>query len=99
MISRLKICELISFKHSKITIRSLSRNIDRTVITAKYIVPVDLNREDIILENHAIAIKDGRIIDILPKEEANRKYLNRSKLINLGEKVCIPGLINSHTRM
>jgi len=65
-----------------------------TLLHAKWIIPVDgIHRY---LENHAIAIDEGRIIDILPSRQANDKY---RASVNRGydQHALIPGLINSHT--
>ena len=65
-----------------------------TLIYADWIIPVDA--QDRTLSNHAIAILDGRIIEILPSDHAECQYsaLSVHKLKN---HVVIPGLINTHT--
>jgi 5-methylthioadenosine/S-adenosylhomocysteine deaminase len=39
-----------------------------TLLNARWIVPVEPN--GLILEHHALAIQDGRIVAILPQDEA-----------------------------
>lgn len=69
------------------------KNID-TLLHAKWIIPVDNQHR--YLENHCIAIHDGKILEILPSSEASGKYtakVNRT----YNQHALIPGLINSHT--
>jgi 5-methylthioadenosine/S-adenosylhomocysteine deaminase len=69
------------------------KNID-TLLHARWIIPV--NNKHRYLEQHAIAINDDKIIDILPSHQANGKYhasINR----RYDQHALIPGLINSHT--
>ncbi len=67
-------------------------NID-TLIDARWIIPV--NPHDTVLDNHSVAIHDGRIHDILPTAEAD-KYQAGTRH-SLGSHALIPGLINAHT--
>ena len=64
------------------------------LIQARWIIPVE--PENTLLEHHACAIQEGRILEILPQEAAKTKY---SATVNdqLDEHVLIPGLINTHT--
>lgn len=69
------------------------KNID-TLLHAKWVVPVDNKHR--YLEQHAIAIHEDKIVDILPSAEAKQKYkanVNR----DYDQHALIPGLINSHT--
>ncbi len=65
-----------------------------TLIKAGWIIPVVPERT--ILENHAIAINDGRIIDTLPADAADKTY-QATESHNLPDHALIPGLINAHT--
>ncbi|MGH8110654.1 MAG: TRZ/ATZ family hydrolase [Rhodanobacteraceae bacterium] len=64
------------------------------LISARWIVPVEPDR--VVLEDHAVAIEDGAIIDVAPTHEAAAKYAPREQ-VDLGEHVLIPGLVNAHT--
>lgn len=73
-------------------------NID-TLINARWVIPVDTARtknQDKVLHNHSIAIKDGTIIDILPNNKAQNKYIALD-VHQLETHVVMPGLINCHT--
>lgn len=63
------------------------------LISASWIIPV--RPRQLLLQDHAIAIRAGKIIDILPKTEALEKY-DASYGIDLPQQVLTPGLINSH---
>ncbi|WP_455222307.1 TRZ/ATZ family hydrolase [Kaarinaea lacus] len=65
-----------------------------TLIHAEWIITVDYH--DTVLSKHAIAIHDGRIIEILPSADAQQKYQSES-IHQLENHALIPGLINSHT--
>jgi len=64
------------------------------LIEAHWTVPVEPTR--IVLENHAVAINKGLIVDILQQSEARSRYSPR-ELKKLPHHVLIPGLINAHT--
>lgn len=69
-------------------------NMIDTLLHARWLVPV--NGKQRYLENHSIAINDGRIIDILPREQSEKKYSARA-CHDYTQHALIPGLINSHT--
>ena len=69
------------------------QNID-TLIRASWIVPVE--PDDSVYEHSAIAIDAGKIIEILPADDAETKY-SATHNHDLNDHVLIPGLINSHT--
>ncbi|MEW6132936.1 MAG: TRZ/ATZ family hydrolase [Pseudomonadota bacterium] len=62
------------------------------LIFPRWIVPVSPAG---VLENHALAVKDGRIVDICPAEAAGRFAARETA--ELPEHVLIPGLVNLHT--
>jgi len=65
-----------------------------SLIHASWIIQVDPDNR--VLHDHVLAIRDGRILDILPSAEANTKY--RAVVEHhLPEHALIPGLINAHT--
>ncbi|KAB2928712.1 MAG: TRZ/ATZ family hydrolase [Dechloromonas sp.] len=63
------------------------------LIEARWIAPVE---PDCVLDNHALAIRDGRITAILPIGEA-RKRFSPTQRKTLDRHILIPGLINLHT--
>jgi 5-methylthioadenosine/S-adenosylhomocysteine deaminase len=64
------------------------------LIHAQWVLPVDpRNRQ---LTDHAVAIEDGRILAVLPSEEA-RSSIDAQRVIDLPGHLLIPGLINAHT--
>ncbi|EXI83343.1 MAG: 5-methylthioadenosine/S-adenosylhomocysteine deaminase [Candidatus Accumulibacter appositus] len=64
------------------------------LIEARWIVPVE--PADVVLENHAVAVDDGRIVAVLPQNEAAARFSARSHK-RLEQHVLIPGLVNLHT--
>ena len=62
------------------------------LIEARWIAAVD---PDVVLKNHAVAIRDGRILAVLPSNEASQRYLANER-ITLDEHILIPGLVNLH---
>jgi len=65
-----------------------------TLIQAGWIIPVEPDGS--VLQQHAIAIHDGRIIELLPADQAQQKYTAESQL-SLPGHVLIPGLVNAHS--
>jgi 5-methylthioadenosine/S-adenosylhomocysteine deaminase len=65
-----------------------------TLIECRWIVPV--NPAGVVLQDHAIAIEQGRIAALLPIEQASQGYAARS-CVRLPDHVVTPGLINAHT--
>ncbi len=65
-----------------------------TLISAAWVVPVE--PDETVLENHAVAVTDGRIIDVLPADAARSKY-QPSVVLERPGHVLIPGLVNAHT--
>ncbi|MGV6860025.1 MAG: TRZ/ATZ family hydrolase [bacterium] len=64
-----------------------------TLIHARWIAPV---RPRKLLENHSIAIKNGKIVEIAPRETASRKY-QATTVQECGDHLITPGFINAHT--
>lgn len=67
-------------------------NID-LLIEARWIAAVE---PDVLLENHAVAIRHGRILDLLPSGEARNRYHPGERVV-LENHILIPGLVNLHT--
>ncbi len=65
-----------------------------TLLHARWIVPVQ--PDGCVLEHHALAIQDDRILAILPQAEAATRY-RADTTLHLDRHVLIPGLINAHT--
>lgn len=63
------------------------------LIEARWITPVDTPE---ILKNHAVAVHEGRILAVLPTQEAQKQY-RPAKQYQLDQHILIPGLINLHT--
>ena len=64
------------------------------LIHARWIIPVDPDNR--VLENHSLAIQDGRIAAILPSSEA-RTTIQAETTHELADHALIPGLVNTHT--
>jgi len=71
-----------------------SRIIVDTIIEAKWIIPVD--PYEVVLDQHAIVIDKGIIVDILPLSTTRSRY-HAQEIISLDQHALIPGLINLHT--
>lgn len=64
-----------------------------TLLFPRWIVPVE--PAGVVLEGHALAIDQGRILDVLPAVDATARYLGRTTL-HLPSHGLIPGLVNAH---
>jgi 5-methylthioadenosine/S-adenosylhomocysteine deaminase len=65
-----------------------------TLVTARWVVPVEPAGS--VLEDHAVAIRGGRIVAVLPVEEA-RARCDAAEVIERPHHVLLPGLVNAHT--
>jgi 5-methylthioadenosine/S-adenosylhomocysteine deaminase len=64
------------------------------LIHARWIIPVEpVGR---VLEEHALAVRHGRIVALLPSGEAQASYAP-TETVELPHHVLIPGLVNAHT--
>ncbi|HRG72574.1 MAG TPA: amidohydrolase family protein, partial [Thauera aminoaromatica] len=64
------------------------------LINARWIVPVE--PRDAVLADHAVAIRGGRIVDLLGQDEARTRYV-ADEVVELPRHLLIPGLVNLHT--
>ncbi|MDR9437419.1 MAG: TRZ/ATZ family hydrolase [Thiohalophilus sp.] len=64
-----------------------------TLLSARWILPVE--PQGVVLEQHAIAIHNGRIEAVLPREEAEQRY-QADHVQHFEQHVLMPGLINMH---
>ena len=63
-------------------------------INAAHVIPVI--PENQVSNDTSIIVKDGRILDILPIVEANKKY-SAQTTHSLDNHILMPGLVNAHT--
>src|SRR5574340_462214 len=71
---------------------SASPDID-TLIDARWVIPVEPART--VLPEHSVAVKGGRIVDILPTTDAHIRY-RPERHHRLEQHALIPGLITLH---
>jgi 5-methylthioadenosine/S-adenosylhomocysteine deaminase len=65
-----------------------------TLIDARWVVPVE--PAGTVLEDHSVAIADGKITAVLPTGEAHARYAPQAH-VRLENHALIPGLVNLHT--
>jgi 5-methylthioadenosine/S-adenosylhomocysteine deaminase len=65
-----------------------------TLIHCRWIAPVEPAAK--LYEHHSLAIREGRILDILPTEQARNNY-SAAVEHTLDRHLLIPGLVNAHT--
>ncbi len=64
------------------------------LIHPQWLIPVDpRNRE---LQEHAVAVADGRILAVLPSAQA-RESITADRVLELPGHALLPGLVNAHT--
>lgn len=64
------------------------------LIEAGFVIPVEPH--GVVLENHAVAIRDGAILDVWPIIEARQRY-DAKETVSRPDAALIPGLVNAHT--
>jgi len=65
-----------------------------TLIHGRWIAPVE--PDDTVHEHHSLAVHEGRIVDLLPSDQARNLYTAESEH-ELDRHLLIPGLVNAHT--
>lgn len=64
-----------------------------TLISARWIIPIE--PAACVLEHHAVAIRQGRIVDILPAAQAEIRYVAHEK-VDRPNHLLLPGFVNAH---
>ncbi len=64
------------------------------LIHARWVVPVE--PDETVYEHFSVAVHEGDIVDVLPQDDANKKY-RATDTANLEDHALIPGLVNGHT--
>lgn len=64
------------------------------LIEAGWVVPVEPHA--VVLEDHAVAVKAGVIVEVLPIADARARY-TAPETVSRPESALIPGLVNAHT--
>jgi 5-methylthioadenosine/S-adenosylhomocysteine deaminase len=62
-------------------------------IEARWIAACNADLEP--LPGHAVVVRDGRVVAVLPRDEARRRY-DATVHVELPDHLLIPGLVNSH---
>jgi 5-methylthioadenosine/S-adenosylhomocysteine deaminase len=65
-----------------------------TLIKSRWLIPVI--PENTVLDDHAVAVHAGRIIDVLPSDEAQTRY-RATRTVDLDRHALLPGFVNAHT--
>ncbi|MBB1088964.1 TRZ/ATZ family hydrolase [Lysobacter sp. SG-8] len=64
------------------------------LIEAGWVVPVVPH--GVVLEDHAVAVRDGAIVAVLPVREARERF-TAGEVVSRPRSALIPGLVNAHT--
>ncbi|HLW05778.1 MAG TPA: TRZ/ATZ family hydrolase [Azoarcus sp.] len=70
----------------------MPENLD-LLLHARWVLPID--EKESVLEHHAVAIHGGRIVAVLPQDQARHRY-HPARVVELPDHVLMPGLINTH---
>ena len=65
-----------------------------TLIAPRWCAPIEPT--NVVLNDHAVVVNDGRITDVLPLSEARENY-QPSVLVEKPNHILIPGFVNTHT--
>jgi 5-methylthioadenosine/S-adenosylhomocysteine deaminase len=63
------------------------------IIEAGWVVPIEPH--GVVLEDHAVAIKDGGILTVMPRAEIAAQYVAQ-ETVSRPQAVLLPGLVNAH---
>ena len=64
------------------------------LIEAGWVVPVEPH--GVVLSDHAVAVSGGRIVAILPSDQARSRFVPK-QIVSRPESILLPGLVNAHT--
>ncbi len=64
------------------------------LIEAGWVVPVQPH--GVVLADHAVAVTDGRIVALLPRDQARSRFAPK-QIVSRPEALLMPGLVNAHT--
>src|SRR5260221_2695932 len=64
------------------------------LISARWVIPVE--PAGAVLDDHSVAVSEGRIVAVLPSAAAGERFEAREHL-RLDRHALIPGLVNLHT--
>lgn len=65
-----------------------------TLINCRWLIPIE--PLDVLYDNYALVVHEGKIKDILPQEQAKAQYTSDNTL-QLEDHAVLPGFINAHT--
>ena len=65
-----------------------------TLLSARWIIPIEPSGS--VLEAHAVAIHQGRVLAVLPLAEAKQRFSPKETL-DRGSHVLLPGFVIAHT--
>jgi 5-methylthioadenosine/S-adenosylhomocysteine deaminase len=65
-----------------------------TLILAGWCVPVE--PDNLVLSDHAVVVNDGKIVDLLPAQEARQRYA-AGIVVQRPDHILVPGFVNAHT--
>ncbi|HVS83601.1 MAG TPA: amidohydrolase [Pyrinomonadaceae bacterium] len=92
----LMVLVLFSYAAQSTTIAQKRKTVVDMIVRGGTVVTMDGARR--VIENGAVAVKSGRIVEIGATAEIDRKYAAR-EVVSAAGKVIIPGLINGHTHV
>ena len=64
------------------------------LVEAGYVVPVEPH--GVVLEDHAVAVRSGAIVALLPRAEARARFAP-AEVVSRPDGVLLPGFVNAHT--
>lgn len=65
-----------------------------TVVHARYVLP--MTPVGAVLERHAVVVRGGRVVALLPSEQASREF-DSAQTLERERHALLPGLVNAHT--
>lgn len=65
-----------------------------TLLHSRWVIPVE--PEGTVLENHSVAVRDGRIFAVMERDAAEETF-RATETVHLPAHAVIPGLVNAHT--
>ncbi len=67
-----------------------------SLIHARWVLPIEPTGT--VLDHHAVALRDGRIVAVLPSADADARF-TAERTLRRDQHVLMPGLVNAHTHL
>jgi len=89
----------VGSNEASVEVKESSRIHADQILHGRWVIPLAPEEEEEVLEFHSVVISNGKILDILPTDEVQARYVSDVVEDFSHGHVLMPGLINAHTHL